>query len=56
MPGGGRTRSASGASPGVIAFDHGARTVRFGEGLDKPEAYLVLEEMGLRGGIQRPAA
>ena len=45
-----------GRDPGVLAFDHGARTVRFGEGLDKPEAYLVLEEMGLRDGIQRPAA
>jgi len=45
-----------GRDPGVIAFDHGARTVRFGEGLDKAEAYLVLEEMGLREGIQRPAA
>ena len=45
-----------GREPGVIAFDHGARTVRFGEGLDEAEASLVLEEMGLRDGIQRPAA
>jgi hypothetical protein len=45
-----------GRDPGVIAFDHGARTVRFGEGLGKAEASLVLEEMGLRDGIQRPAA
>jgi hypothetical protein len=45
-----------GREPGVIAFDHGARTVRFGEGLDEAEASLVLEELGLRGGIQRPAA
>jgi hypothetical protein len=45
-----------GRDPGVIAFDHGARTVRFGEGLGKAEASVVLEEMGLRAGIQRPAA
>jgi hypothetical protein len=45
-----------GRDPGVIAFDHGARTVRFAEGLDKAEASLVLEELGLRDGIQRPAA
>jgi hypothetical protein len=45
-----------GREPGVIAFDHGARTVRFAEGLDEAEASLVLEEMGLRDGIQRPAA
>ena len=45
-----------GREPGVLAFDHGARTVRFGEGLEEAEASLVLEEMGLRDGIQRPAA
>jgi hypothetical protein len=45
-----------GRAPGVIAFDHGARTVRFGEGLDEAEASLLLEEMGLREGIRRPAA
>jgi len=45
-----------GRDPGVIAFEHGARTVRFAEGLDKAEASLVLEELGLRDGIQRPAA
>jgi len=44
-----------GREPGVIAFDHGARTVRFAEGLDEAEASLVLEEMGLREGM-RPAA
>ena len=44
-----------GRDPGVIAFDHGARTVRFGEGLDEAEASLVLEELGLREGM-RPAA
>jgi hypothetical protein len=45
-----------GREPGVLAFDHGARTVRFGEGLDEAEACLVLEEMGLRDGMRRPAA
>jgi hypothetical protein len=45
-----------GREPGVIAFDHGARTVRFGEGLDEAEASLVLAELGVRDGIQRPAA
>ena len=45
-----------GREPGVIAFDHGARTVRFGEGLDKAEASLVLAELGLRDGSLRPAA
>jgi hypothetical protein len=44
-----------GRDPGVIAFDHGARTVRFAEGLSKAEASLVLEELGLRDGM-RPAA
>jgi hypothetical protein len=41
---------------GVVAFDHGARTVRFGEGLAEAEASLVLAELGVREGIQRPAA
>jgi hypothetical protein len=45
-----------GSGPGVIAFDHGARTVRFAEGLDEAEASVVLEELGLGDGIQRPAA
>ena len=45
-----------GREPGVLAFDHGARTVRFGEGLDEAEASLVLAELGVREGIQRPAA
>jgi len=45
-----------GREPGVIAFEYGARTVRFGEGLDEAEASLVLEEIGWRDGIQRPAA
>ena len=45
-----------GREPGVIAFDHGARTVRFGEGLDEAEASLVLAELGVREGVQRPAA
>jgi hypothetical protein len=45
-----------GRDPGVIAFDHGARTVRFAEGLDEAEASLVLEELGLREGLRRPAA
>lgn len=45
-----------GRDTGVIAFDHGARTVRLGGGLDAAEATLVLAELGLRGGIQRPAA
>lgn len=41
---------------GVIAFDHGARTVRFGLGIDEAEAALVVAELGLRPGIERPAA
>ena len=45
-----------GHDPGVIAFDHGARTVRFAEGLDEAEASLVLEELGLPDGLRRPAA
>jgi hypothetical protein len=45
-----------GRAPGVIAFDHGARTVRFGEGLDESEASLVLDELGLGDGSVRPAA
>ncbi|HET6898965.1 MAG TPA: hypothetical protein VFK70_11475, partial [Vicinamibacteria bacterium] len=45
-----------GREPGVLAFDHGARTVRFGEGLDEGEASLVLAELGLRDGSLRPAA
>jgi hypothetical protein len=45
-----------GRDPGVIAFDHGARTVRLGGGLDEAEASLVLAELGVREGIQRPAA
>jgi hypothetical protein len=42
--------------PGLIAFDHGARTVRFGDGIDEAEATIVLAELGVREGIQRPAA
>ncbi|HEY8149015.1 MAG TPA: hypothetical protein VIK51_08925, partial [Vicinamibacteria bacterium] len=45
-----------GRDPGVIAFDHGARTVRFGDGIDEAEATLVVAEMGLRPEIERPAA
>ena len=45
-----------GRDPGVIAFDHGARTVRFGDGIDEAEASLVVAEMGLRPGIERSAA
>ena len=45
-----------GRDPGVLAFDHGARTVRFGGGLDEAEASLVLADLGVREGIQRPAA
>jgi hypothetical protein len=41
---------------GAIAFDHDARTVRFGRGLDEAEARLVLAELGVRTGIERPAA
>ena len=41
---------------GVIAFDYGARTVRFGSGIDEAEASLVLAERGVREGIRRPAA
>lgn len=45
-----------GREPGVIAFDHGARTVRFAEGLDEAEAAMVIAELGLAPVIQRPAA
>ena len=41
---------------GVIAFDFGARTVRFGRGLDAAEARLVLAELAVGAGIERPAA
>jgi hypothetical protein len=33
---------------GLIAFDYGARTYRFGEGIDEAEAKLILEKIFLR--------
>jgi hypothetical protein len=42
--------------PGAIAFDHGARTVRFAEGLDEAEAAMVIRELGLAPEVRRPAA
>jgi hypothetical protein len=47
-------RGRGGAGP--IAFDYGAATVRFGDGLDEAEAALVVAEVGSGSGAMRPAA
>lgn len=41
---------------GTIAFDYGAKTVRFGDGIDEAEAALVVAELGVGRGLLRPAA
>ena len=42
--------------PGIIAFDYGARTVRFADGIDEAEAPMVLAEIGGGSRFERPAA
>ena len=42
--------------PGAIAFDYGARTVRFGNGIDEAEAPVVVAEIGGGSRFQRTAA
>ena len=36
---------------GLIAFDYGAKTIRFGEGIDEAEARMIVEELRARGGF-----
>jgi hypothetical protein len=46
----GSTFRSAGLSGGPIAFDHGARTVRFAGGVDEAEAATVVKELGERLG------
>ncbi len=38
---------------GIIAFDYGAKTVRFGAGIDEAEARAIVEHLSGRFGIDR---
>ena len=41
------SRSPIGSSAGAVAFDYGARTIRFGASLDEAEAKLLVKELVL---------
>jgi hypothetical protein len=44
------TFPSTGLSGGPVAFDHGARTVRFAGGVDEAEAAIIVKELGERLG------
>jgi hypothetical protein len=44
----GRTKQVWGTGQGIIAFDYGAKTVRFGSGFDEAEAKMILSEITSR--------